>query len=156
MLAYVPVRFDLFRTVRRHLHWTLQNLIAFANNTGQCFPSVRKLSAAAGMPRSTVSRHLVQLVEAGVITRQRRLGGVYSYTIAARFLPAQRGVSHQRAKGVPRMRREEKSGKKTMGNAGDSQQWEQRLTAWHKSGGKFWNAFWGPKPGEAGCWAPLV
>src|SRR3954466_9320642 len=101
MLAFVPVTLDLYRTVRRHLHWTLQNLVAFADRTGRCFPSVRTIAAAAGTPRSTVSRHLAQLAEAGVIARQRRPGGVYAYTIASRFLPAARGVSHSRDRGVP-------------------------------------------------------
>jgi hypothetical protein len=60
MLAFVPVTLDLYRTVRRHLHWTLQNLVAFADRTGRCFPSVRTLAAATGQPRSTVSRHLAK------------------------------------------------------------------------------------------------
>src|SRR5215204_6918747 len=113
MLAFVPVTFDLYRTVRRHLHWTLQNLVAFADRTGRCFPSVRTLAAATGQPRSTVSRHLAQLAEEGVIARQRRPGGCYAYVIAGRFLPAARGVSHRRAEGVPPARTEEQVGKKT-------------------------------------------
>src|SRR3954447_11794227 len=60
MLAFVPATLDLYRTVRRHLHWTLQNLVAFADRTGRCFPSVRTLAAATRQPRSTVSRHLAQ------------------------------------------------------------------------------------------------
>ena len=96
MLAFVPVTLDLYRTVRRHLHWTLQNLVAFADRAGRCFPSVRTLAAATGTPRSTVSRHLAQLAKEGVVHRQRRPGGVYAYVIEARFLPAQRGVSHRR------------------------------------------------------------
>ena len=72
MLAFVPVTLDLYRTVRRHLHWTLQNLVAFADRTGKCWPSVRTLAAATGQPRSTVSRHLAQLAKEGVIARQRR------------------------------------------------------------------------------------
>src|SRR3954466_15829960 len=96
MLAFVPVTLDLYRTVRRHLHWTLQNLVAFADRAGHCFPSIRTLASATGTPRSTVSRHLAQLAEEGVIARQRRPGGCYAYTIASRFLPANRGVSHQR------------------------------------------------------------
>src|SRR3954469_23215281 len=60
MLVFVPVTLDLYRTVRRHLHWTLQNLVAFADRTGRCFPSVRTLAGATGTPRSTVSRHLAQ------------------------------------------------------------------------------------------------
>src|SRR3954447_263356 len=113
MLAFVPVTLDLYRTVRRHLHWTLQNLVAFADCTGKCWPSVRTLAAATGQPRSTVSRHLTQLAEAGVIARQRRPGGVYAYVIEGRFLPAARGGSRQRNQGVPLARREEQAGKKT-------------------------------------------
>src|SRR3954463_6104244 len=113
LLSFVPVTLGLYRTVRRHLHWTLENLVAFADRTGRCFPSVRTLAAATGQPRSTVSRHLAQLAEAGVIARQRRPGGVYAYVIEGRFLPAARGVSHRREKGVPLARREEQAGKKT-------------------------------------------
>src|SRR3954452_14997044 len=61
LLAYIPVRFDLYRTVRPALRWTLQNLVAFANRAGRCFPSVRTLAAAAGVSKSTASRHLAEL-----------------------------------------------------------------------------------------------
>ena len=72
MLAFVPVTLDLYRSVRRHLHWTLQNLIAYADRSGKCWPSVRTLSATTGTPRSTVSRHLAQLMS----TPERRcIGG---------------------------------------------------------------------------------
>ena len=120
MLSFVPVTLDLYRTVRRHLHWTLQNLVAFADRGGCCFPSVRTLAAATGTPRSTVSRHLAQLAKEGVIARQRRPGGVYSYVIASRFLPAQRGVSHRRDRGVPPARREEQERRKQRARAPDS------------------------------------
>ena len=59
MLAFVPVTLDLYRTVRRHLHWTLQNLVAFADRSGKCFPSVRTLAAATGTPRSLARRRRV-------------------------------------------------------------------------------------------------
>jgi DNA-binding transcriptional ArsR family regulator len=166
LLPFVPVTLDLYRTVRRHLHWTLQNLVSFADRTGKCFPSVRTLTAATGMPRSTVSRHLAQLAEAGVIARQRRPGGVYTYVIAARFLPAQRGLSHQREKGVPLAGTEEQAGKKTgyararfakpgisFGEIPDDRaKWEARLRSWRQS--RFWLPLWGPKPTEPGCFAP--
>jgi len=167
MLAFVPVTLDLYRSVRRHLHWTLQNLVAFADRTGRCFPSVRTLAAATGQPRSTVSRHLAKLAEEGVITRRRRPGGVYAYVIASRFLPAARGVSHRREKGVPPPGREEQAGKKTgfaqarfaksgisFGEMPDERaKWQARLRGWRKS--RFWLPLWGPKPTEAGCFAPL-
>ena len=167
MLSFVPVTLDLYRTVRRHLHWTLQNLISFADRTGHCFPSVRTLAAATGTPRSTVSRHLAQLAEEGVIARQRRPGGVYAYTIASHFLPAARGVSHSRDRGVPPGRREEQVAKKTEGAHArfanrrvsfgempdDRAKWEQRLRSWRQS--RFWLPLWGPKPTEPGCFAPV-
>jgi DNA-binding transcriptional MocR family regulator len=176
LLSFVPVTLDLYRNVRRHLHWTLQNLIAFADRTGRCFPSVRTLAACTGTPRSTVSRHLAQLAAEGVITRQRRPGGVYAYVIAARFLPAARGVSHSREKGVPPARTEEQVGKKTegararfaesgfrktgIGKPGISfselpderAKWEPRIRSWRES--RFWLPLWGPKPTEPGCFAP--
>jgi DNA-binding transcriptional ArsR family regulator len=154
MLAYIPVRFDLYRSVRPALRWTLQNLVAFADRTGRCFPSVRKLAAVAALSKSTVSRHLAALERDGVVTRQRRPGGVYAYTIASRFLPASRGVSHTRDHAVPQARTEENPAKKTERFDDDSAQWRARLTAWRSSGGRFWNAFWGPKPNEAGCFVP--
>src|SRR5215217_8009743 len=61
LLAYIPVCFDLYRTVRRHLHFTLQCLVGFADKAGQCWPSCRKLAAVAGLSKSTMSRHLAQL-----------------------------------------------------------------------------------------------
>jgi DNA-binding transcriptional ArsR family regulator len=167
LLPFVPVTFDLYRTVRRHLHWTLQNLVAYADRTGRCWPSVRTLAAATGQPRSTVSRHLAQLAQEGVITRQRRPGGVYAYVIAGRFLPASRGVSHLREKGVPPAGTEEQTGKKRDARArdrfaksgisfgelpDDHAKWQARLRSWRKSG--FWLPLWGSKPGEGGCLAP--
>lgn len=154
MLSYIPVRFDLFRPVRRHLRWTLENLIGFADRAGRCFPSLRTLVRATGSPLSTVGRHLKELAADGIITRQRRPDGGYTYTIDRRFLPAMRGESHERKQGVPRAGREENPTKKTEARSDDSQQWERRLRAWRHSGGKFWNAFWGPKPSEPGCFAP--
>jgi DNA-binding transcriptional MocR family regulator len=167
LLSFVPVTLDLYRTVRRHLHWTLQNLVAYADRTGKCWPSVRTLAAATGQPRSTVSRHLAQLAAEGVIARQRRPGGVYAYIIAGRFLPAQRGVSHRRDRGVPLARTEEQPGKKTgyararfakLGMTDGvlpdpADQWKARIRSWSTS--RFWLDAWGPRPNEAGCFAPL-
>ena len=43
MLAFVPVTFDLYRTVRRHLHWTLENLrqIIADERAAGCGPSAK-------------------------------------------------------------------------------------------------------------------
>jgi DNA-binding transcriptional ArsR family regulator len=159
LLAYIPVRFDLYRTVRPALRWTLQSLVAFADRAGKCWPSVRKLAEVTGLSKSSVSRHLSALERAGVISRQRRPGGVYAYTIASRFLPAARGVSHKRDQAVPQPRIEENPGKKTERFAeilDDHGQWRARLSAWRSSGGRFWPAFAGPRPNEPGCFVPAA
>jgi hypothetical protein len=158
MLDYVPVSFAVYRPLKAHLRWTLQNLVGFADHAGKCFPSLRTLAAVTGIPKSTIGRHLAQLVTCSAISRKRRPGGGYIYQIDARFLPANR-VSHARKSAVPRgVRLEEKTGKKKAGFA-DSQHveggvpWKQRLRGWKER--RFWLPVWGPKPGEHGCLAPV-
>jgi DNA-binding transcriptional ArsR family regulator len=155
MLAYVPVTFAVYRPLKPYLRWTLQCLVGFADHSGRCFPSVRKLSEVSDVPRSTVSRHLAELVKCGAITRSRRPGGVYTYQIDVRFLPATR-VSHGRAAAVPQVRKEEqptKYRKSDSPNSLSTEPWKQRLASWEKS--RFWLAQWGPRPNEAGCFAPV-
>jgi DNA-binding transcriptional ArsR family regulator len=168
VLTYVPVVFDVYRPLKPYLRWTLQCLVGFADHSGKCFPSVRKLSEVSDVPRSTVSRHLAELVKSGAITRTRRPGGVYTYQITARFLPATR-VSHARAAAVPParavavppVRREEQPIK----NRSDSPvgvteelrerwKWGARTRQWHNSGGTHWPLQWGPRPEEPGCQIP--
>ena len=170
MLAFVPVAFDVYRPLKPRLRWAMQCLVSFADRTGRCFPSVRKLAAFAGLSKSAVSRHLRDLVECGVVTRKRRPGSVYVYEIAPRFLP-RASVSHQRAEGVPRQAGQETyppkqtkgarprprfaNQKVSFGEMPDDQaKWEARLRSWHKSG--FWLPSFGPKPTEPGCFAPLA
>jgi DNA-binding transcriptional MocR family regulator len=150
VLAYVPVNFELYRSVSAHLRWTLQCLIGFADKTGRCFPSVRKLAEVTGISKSTVSRHLQQLARSALISRERRPGGVYRYQVDARFLP----LSHARKTAVPRAPTEEYPIKKT-GDSPllDDERWPLRLQGWQKS--RFWLPQWGPKPNEAGCFAPV-
>jgi DNA-binding transcriptional ArsR family regulator len=167
MLAFVPVVFDAYRPLKPRLRWAMACLVFFADRTGRCFPSVRKLAAFAGLSKSAVSRHLRDLVECGAITRQRRPSGVYEYEIDPRFLP-RAPVSHPRAEGVPPARREEQeqAGKKTgyaqarfaerkvsVGEMPDENaKWQARLRSWRQS--RFWLPLWGPKPSEPGCFAP--
>src|SRR5215212_5182574 len=157
MLAYVPVKFDVYRPLKPHLRWTLQCLVGFADKTGRCYPSVRKLAEVTGISKSSVSRHLAELEKAHAITRRRRPGGVYTYQIDARFLPAARmasKLSHRRERAVPRAPTEEKPFliKKTSHALRDSQvrgvgsafpddllsvsPWQQRLQSWERS--RFW------------------
>jgi DNA-binding transcriptional ArsR family regulator len=154
MLTYVPVPFAVYRPLKPHLRWTLQNLVGFADTEGRCWPSVRTLAEVTGNSKSSISRHLRELERAGALSRERRPGGVYRYQIAARFLPASR-VSHARKAAVPRARTEEqitKNRSDSLDFLGDSP-WKQRLASWQKS--RFWLPQWGPKPGETGCFAPL-
>ena len=114
MLSFVPVTLDLYRTVRRHLHWTLAEPRRLRRPHRPVLPlrphARRGHWDSPGARCPAIWRNWPQ---EGVIARQRRPGGVYAYVIAARFLPAARGVSHQREKGVPPPRTEEQAGKKT-------------------------------------------
>lgn len=164
MLDFVPVRFDLYRAIRPAMRWTLQCLVGFADKTGRCFPSVRKLAEVTGISKSSVSRHLSRLERDGILTRHRKPGGVYSYRVDQRFLP----LSHHRERAVPRARTEENPSKYRVGGKASSRafgasdsalldqrsQWQARMRAWHQS--EFWLPLWGPKPNEPGCFATVV
>ena len=134
MLAYVPVTFDLYRPLKPRLRWAMQCLVSFADNAGRCFPSIRTFAQHAGISRSAAQRDLTALVAAGLVTRQRRPGGVYVYRINPHFLPKwpKRKVSQTRdqqtgaaaakratgtAGGVPARGTEENSDKKNQGSA---------------------------------------
>ena len=102
MLPFVPVTLDLYRSVRRHLHWTLQNLVSFADRDGKCWPSVRTLAARTGTPRTTIWRHLRQLAEDGIIARQRKPAASTATSSTVDFCPPREGcptsaigLSHQ-------------------------------------------------------------
>jgi Helix-turn-helix domain len=161
LLPFVPAVIDLYRPFRPHLRWTMQCLVSFADRAGRCFPSIRKLAEHAGSTKSTVSRHLTELSRIGVITRQRRPGGVYEYEIDARFLP-RAPVSHQRMEGVPCKPGQETEPPKQIERRFDlsgaidglprQTEWGPRLRGWAKS--RFWLPAWGPKPTEPGCFGP--
>jgi len=170
MLAFVPVAFDVYRPLKPRLRWAMQCLVSFADRAGRCFPSVRKLAAFAGLSKSAVSRHLRDLVEAGVVSRKRRPGRGYAYEIDRRFLP-RAPVSHLGKPGVPWQAEQETEPEKQterarkrarFANRGvsfgeipdETAKWEARLRNWRKSG--FWLPLWGSKPGEAGCMVPAA
>lgn len=166
MLTYIPLIFDVYQPIPRHLHWTMGRIVSFANRAGECWPSTRKLAEIIGLSKSTIARHLVQLVGFGAIKRRRQPNGCYAYTVAARFLPANRALPHGREKSAPPIRREEKPVKKmrfferfedsrTIEASSDSHdQWRQRVLSWQKRG--FWLDAWGARPTEAGCIAPVA
>ena len=153
MLSYVPVRFDLYRAVRPALRWTLQCLVGFADHSGKCWPSVRKIAEVTGLSKSTAARHLHALAVAGIVTRKRRPGGVYVYIIDEGYLPAK--VSRRSGASVPKQALIRKPVKNTDRSPviDQNDSWQPRLRAWDRSG--FWLPHWGPRPNEAGCWAPL-
>lgn len=160
MLAYVPYIFDAYRTVKDRLQPLLAHLVGHADQNGRTWVSARTLGALRGKTKSTTARHLSELVRDGHVTRQheKRPGGGwhYVYTVAAQFLPAARHRSgvpkHERA--VSQNTRTEENTLKKKEDLPEIGQWRSRLRAWDHSGGKFWNAFWGPKPNEEGCWVP--
>src|SRR4051812_32004555 len=168
MLAFVPVAFDVYRPLKPRLRWAMQCLVSFADRTGRCFPSVRKLAAFAGLSKSAASRHLRDLVEAGVVNRKRRPGRGYEYEIDAHFLP-RAPVSHPRVESVPQQAGQETDRLKQTREArkrarfakprlsfgeipDDRVKWEARLRSWRKSG--FWLAAWGERPGSPACLVP--
>jgi DNA-binding transcriptional ArsR family regulator len=134
LLSFVPVTFDLYRPLKPRLWRAMTCLVSFADHAGRCFPSLRTFALHAGISKSAAGRDLAELVEARLITRKRRPGGVYVYRVARRFLPRwakeqvsqawdrQREVRRARcadraAKGVPGLGTEEKPDKKNQGNA---------------------------------------
>jgi hypothetical protein len=163
--------------------WLLVRLARYADREGRCFPSMRTLAAAAGKSLATVCRWLKQLYKEGCFTRTREKGRVYHYTLAEPFrlrwrerptvdprLPgpaAAEGVS-SRQEGVSQGAKQEvdppkhKEGararfadrKVSFGEMPDERaKWNARLRSWRQS--RFWLPLWGPKPGEAGCFAPV-
>jgi len=68
-----------------HVH-VLVGLLSFADRTGKCWPSLRRLAEAVGMSLTRVQRAIVQMEEAGYFTRQRRFGSSCIYRLARRFL----------------------------------------------------------------------
>jgi len=162
------VFFSEYKMLKHYTYGTLQYLVAHADRAGVCFPSLRHIARELGLTKSTISRHMDYLEKEGVFTRKRRgPGQSYEYCIASRYLPS--AVSRRRNPSVPPAQAEENTSKKTSARGrarpddqgkkecdpGDNRaQWERRMKTWRYSGGKFWNAFWGPKPGEAGCFVP--
>ena len=152
MLAFVPVAFDAYRQLAPRLWPVMQALVAHADRAGRCWPSVRRIADLTGVPRSTVSRYLAVLERAGHLSRRRRPGGVYTYRIAACWLPA--AVSQHRAHTVPAHRPEETTIKNISDSHDDSFKWRARLRQWREFGQ--WVASFGPRPGEPGCRVPEV
>jgi hypothetical protein len=147
--------------------WLLMCLARYADREGRCWPSMRQLAVDARMSLASVCRYLRSMADLGVFHRVRQGVGRYRYRLAEAYVPRWPGrVSRQQSdvlKGGNQKQTQQSTYRPTHKKHGefqerylhdDSSQWKARLWAWKDSG--FWNPFWGPKPSEAGCWAPDV
>ena len=163
MFAIVAVPFDAFQALPcAKSRWLLTCFSRYADRAGKAFPSLRQLARDARMSLASVSRYMSALHELGVFQRQRKPGGRYVYTLAEAYRPRWLGRVPALDRGVSQAERQQAKPEKHFekerfaGLSDDRQQWEARLRSWHRSGGRFWNAFWGPKPTEPGCFVPPV
>lgn len=157
MFQIVAVPFEAHRQLPTPAHrWVLLCLSRYADKAGVCFPTMRQLAADARLSLSTVQRRLKELAELGVFQRVRRGVGRYVYTLAEAYRPSWKprvsGVG-RRVSGddTPEANPHKQPEKEPVH---DASKWEPRLRAWRKS--RFWLPFWGPKPGQPGCFAPGV
>jgi hypothetical protein len=160
LFAIVAVPFDAHAALPRPEHrWLLTCLSRYADRSGRAFPSLRQLARDARMPLSSTARYLSQMEQFGVFTRTRRPGGRYTYVLAEPYRPRwPRGVPAVR-NGVPRAGTQEAKlpkyafKEKRFADELPLSPWEQRLRGWREN--RFWLPQWGPKPNEAGCFAPI-
>jgi len=163
MFATLHVPFDSYRELPTPAHrWLMQCLARYADRAGRCWPTMRQLADDARMSASTVCRRLKELEALAVFQRTRSGVGRYVYTLAEPYRlgrkpsvsPSQHGVSRGATQEVTPAKYLNKG--IWVGEAGLPRptEWEPRLKGWARSG--FWLPGWGPRPGEAGCFAPLA
>jgi DNA-binding MarR family transcriptional regulator len=68
-----------------HIH-VLVGLLSFADRSGRCWPSLRRIAEVVGMSLSRVQRAIIEMEKAGHLTRRRRFGNSCVYRLARRFL----------------------------------------------------------------------
>jgi Predicted transcriptional regulators len=163
MFATLILPFDSYRELPTPTHrWLMQCLARYADRAGKAWPTMRQLAEDARMSASTVCRRLKELAGQGCFTRERKGVGRYVYTLAEPYRLGRPGHVSGVKHGVSRAARQEVEPSKYLnkgiwlGEAGLPRptEWGPRLRSWRKSG--FWLAAWGPRPGEAGCFAPLA
>jgi hypothetical protein len=157
----VAIPFDAFQALPcAKGRWLLTCFSRYVDRAGKAFPSLRQLASDARMSLASVSRYMAVLERLEVFQRQRKPGRRYVYQLAEAYRPRWPGRVPAPRGGVPEAARQQaKPGKhlekeRFAGLSDDRQQWEARLRSWRSSNGRFWNAFWGPKPTEPGCFAP--
>ena len=160
MFQIIAVPFDSFAALPSPAHrWLLTCFSRYIDKAGAAWPSLRQLAQDARMSLASVSRYMTAMERLGVFQRQRKPGGRYRYVLAEAYRPRWPGRVPAPQPGVSQAARQQAKPTKHVEKRfadfpDDSAQWRARLTAWRSSGGRFWNAFWGPKPTEPGCFAP--
>lgn len=172
MFQIIAVPFDAFQALPSPQHrWLLTCLARYTDPAGKCLPSMRQLAIDARLSLSTVCRRLAEMADLNVFQRTRKGVGRYVYQLAEAYRPRwpgrvsgpKHGVSQgetpeqvettKQTRGAhPRGQFAER--KVSFGEMPDERsKWQARLRSWRQS--RFWLPLWGPKPGEAGCFAPL-
>jgi hypothetical protein len=175
MFATVSIPFAEFQSLpTAQDRWLLTCLVRYCNKAGEGFPSLRQLGQDAGVSEATACRVMQRLNAFGVfVERVRRGNGRYRYQIAERFRPRWPGADRLagRQSGLAQPARQESKTIKheeaprwrgRFANRGlsfsempdERAKWDARLRGWQTK--RFWLPLWGPKPTEAGCFAPLA
>jgi hypothetical protein len=153
----VAVPFNAYASLPNAQHrWLLTCLVRYSDRDGRCWPSMRQLAADARMSLASACRYLRSMSDLGVFQRVRRGVGRYVYTLAEAYRPRWPGRVPARKHGVSGAATQEEKPAKHDRFAGilPEEPWQQRIESWLTS--RFWLPQWGPKPNEAGCWAPGV
>lgn len=159
MFATLHVPFDAYRDLPEDCRWLVQCLARYADRQGRCWPTMRQLVGDVRRSLSTVCRRLKKLADMAVFHRTRKGVGRYVYTLAEPYRLGRVSAPERRVSGAAR---QEVPPAKYLNKAiwaGEAGlpapvEWEPRLKGWARSG--FWLPGWGPRPGEAGCFAPLA
>ena len=172
MFAIIAIPFEAYAALPRPEHrWLLACLARYTDRAGECWPSMRQLAADARMSLSTVSRRLQEMADLAVFQRTRKGVGRYVYQLAEAYRPRWPGrVSQAKHRVSPGETPEQanpskqKEGARTRARFARSgvsfgaipderSKWEPRLRSWRQS--RFWLPLWGPRPDEAGYFAPV-
>ena len=175
MFAIIAVPFEAYAALPRPEHrWLLTCLSRYADQAGVCWPSMRQLAADARMSLSSVCRRLKEMADLSVFQRTRKGVRRYIYQLAEAYRPrwprCSRGrvsaakhrvsqgetpqqVEPTKIQGGARARQRFAQKDVSFGELPDEDiKWKARLRGWQQS--RFWLPLWGPKPTEAGCFAP--
>jgi DNA-binding transcriptional MocR family regulator len=160
LFAIVAIPFDAFQALPcPKSRWLLTCFSRYVDREGKAFPTLRQLARDARMSLASVSRYMTAMEQLGVFQRERKPGGRYRYTLAESYRPRWPGRVPAVDAGVPRAATQQANPAKYVlrtREQNDSIPWANRVLSWRRSGGRFWNDFWGPRPDQPGCWAPAA